>query len=52
MPGKRQKGETMQDVMTDFQFRAIIQMVINVLKGSSSMDEAIKSLQALLEDKK
>ena len=42
----------MQDVMTDFQFKAIIQLVIGILEGSSSMDEAIKSLKALLEDKK
>lgn len=42
----------MQDVMTDFQFKAIIQLVLSILKGSSSMDEAIKSLQVLLEDKK
>ena len=42
----------MQGIMTDYQFKAIIQLVISILKGSSSMDEAIKSLQALLEDKK
>jgi hypothetical protein len=33
--------------MTDFQFRAIIRMVVEILRGSSNLDEAIKKLNDL-----
>ena len=51
-PGKRQKGEQMQEVMTDFQFKALIKLVLDILNGSSTKEEAAKKLQELLDEGK
>ena len=46
--GESQKGQEMEK-MTDYQFKKIIQMVLSILKKCSSLDEAIKEIEALLE---
>ena len=39
-----------EDVMTDYQFKALLQMVISILKRSSN-EEALKILEDLVEGK-
>lgn len=50
--GKRQKGETMQELMTDYQFKALIALVLDIIKGSASKEEAAEKLQKLLDEDK
>ena len=45
-----QKGVIMNEPMTDFQFKAILKMVFEVLKSSESIEEAIAKVEALVED--
>lgn len=40
----------MNEPMTDFQFKAILKMVFEVLKSSESIEEAIAKVEALVED--
>ncbi len=39
----------MEEVMTDFQFRAIIKMVLEILKSSKDIQEAVNKVSNLLE---
>ncbi len=39
----------MKEVMTDFQFKKIVQMILEIVKGCGSIDEAVKKIEALLE---
>lgn len=41
----------MEQGMTDFQFKALIEMVITILKKSESVDEAIQELETLINEK-
>lgn len=41
----------MQEIMTDYQFKAIINMVIFLAKKCASIDELIKELEKLKEGK-
>ena len=34
-------------IMTDYQFRALLQMVLAIMKKSSSLEEAIEDIEAL-----
>ncbi len=38
----------MQENMTDYQFKKILEMVLEILKGSDNKEEAIKKIEALL----
>jgi hypothetical protein len=35
--------------MTDFQFKAVIRMVMTIIKDSESKEEILKKLEALLD---
>ena len=35
--------------MTDYQFKKLLEMVLEILKGSNDKDEAIKKIEALKE---
>ena len=37
--------------MTDFQFRSVIKMVIDIIAGCSTIEEAVAKLRALIDDK-
>ncbi len=39
----------MEENMTDFQFKKLLEMVLAILKKSKDIDEAIKEIEALLE---
>ena len=39
----------MEENMTDFQFKKILEMVLEILKGADNKEEAIKKIEALLE---
>lgn len=39
----------MQEVMTDFQFRKLVQMILEIVKGCKSVDEAVKKIEELLK---
>jgi len=36
--------------MTDFQFKNILKMVAEIMKGSETLEEAIKKIEELTED--
>lgn len=38
----------MEDNMTDYQFKKILEMVLEILKGCDNKDEAVKKIEALL----
>jgi hypothetical protein len=37
------------ECMTDFQFKAVIRMVMTIIKDSESKEEILKKLEALLD---
>lgn len=39
----------MEDAMTDYQFKKLIQMVLEILKSSKDKEEAVQKIEALLE---
>ena len=39
------------DVMTDFQFKAILRMVIGIVRNAEDKDEIIRRLQSILDGK-
>lgn len=40
----------MDEPMTDFQFKKLLQMVLEILKSSKDLPEAIKKIENLLEN--
>lgn len=42
----------MQELMTDYQFKALIALVLDIIKGSASKEEAAEKLQKLLDEDK
>ena len=38
----------MEERMTDYQFKKLLEMVLTILKKSKDLDEAIKEIEALL----
>ena len=38
----------MEEQMTDYQFKKLLEMVIEILKGSKDKEEAIEKIEALL----
>lgn len=42
----------MDEVMTDFQFKKIVQMILEIVKSCGSVEEAIKKIEALLDKDK
>lgn len=49
--GKCQKGEPMSDIMTDYQFKTLLKMFLDILKSSQNIEEASEKVENLLEDK-
>ncbi len=47
--GKEIKGETN---MTDFQLKKILSMVLEIMKSSKDLDEAVKKVEGLSKDEK
>lgn len=41
----------MEEVMTDFQFIAILKMMIDILDGSKDIDEAKDKIQDIIDEK-
>lgn len=42
----------MDEPMTDFQFKAILKMVLEILKSSKSIEEAVTKVEALMDEGK
>lgn len=40
----------MNEPMTDFQFKTILKMVLDILKSSEDIDEAIEKVEKLLKE--
>jgi hypothetical protein len=40
------------EVMTDFQFRAIVKMILDIVKRAKTVEEIQKSLEAIISDGK
>lgn len=40
----------MDEIMTDFQFKTILKMVLDILKSSKDTDEAIEKVEKLLKE--
>lgn len=41
----------MQEIMTDYQFKALITLVIDIIKGSTDKSDAIEKLEKLVNAK-
>ncbi len=41
----------MNDIMTDYQFKTLLKMVLDILKSSQNIEEASEKVENLLEDK-
>lgn len=39
----------MEEQMTDFQFKKLLQMVLEIIKNCDTKDEAVKKIESLLE---
>ena len=42
----------MDEPMTDFQFKALLKMVLEILKSSKSIEDAIAKVEALVDEAK
>ncbi len=42
----------MNEPMTDYQFKTILKMVLDILKSSRDIDEAITKVEKLLDEEK
>lgn len=42
----------MDEPMTDFQFKALLKMVLEILKSSKNIEEAIAKVEALVDESK
>lgn len=40
----------MEDAMTDFQFKTIIKIILDVMKSSKNLEEAIQKVEEYLRD--
>lgn len=40
----------MENEMTDYQFRVVLKMILEILKGSRDLQEAQETLEKLLKD--
>ena len=49
--GNCQKGQVMTEAMTDYQFKALLKMVLEILRSSKDITEAIKKITELLDEK-
>ena len=50
--GKARKENRMSEPMTDFQLKGFLKMVLEILKGSESIEEARAKVEALLDEGK
>jgi hypothetical protein len=50
--GKRQEGGKMQGNMTDYQFKALITLVLSLLESSADKEEAANKLKKLIDEPK
>ena len=41
----------MENVMTDYQFKTILKMILDILKSSKSIEEATEKVERFLRDK-
>lgn len=49
--GKCQEGKTMnEEVMTDFQFKSLLKMVLTILEDCNTVDEAKEKIETLLNE--
>jgi hypothetical protein len=48
VPGQDEKGGKMEEQMTDYQFKKLLEMVLEILKGSKDKEEAVEKIEALL----
>lgn len=48
--GQAEKGDTMEELMTDFQFKKIIEMVYSIIDKCQSIEEVKAELQKLMDD--
>jgi hypothetical protein len=39
----------MEEIMTDYQFKKLLQMVLEIMKSSENLEEATCKIEALLE---
>ena len=46
---QEQKGETMEEGMTNEQFRIVLKMIIQILKDDGVKEETIKKIEDLLK---
>lgn len=42
----------MEDIMTDYQFKTLLKMVLDIMKRSESLDDAMSAVEELIDDKK
>ena len=48
--GSCRKGQVMTEAMTDYQFKALLKMVLEILRSSKDITEAIKKITELLDE--
>ncbi len=42
----------MEEPMTDYQFKTLLKMILDILKNSNDIQEAVEKIQKLLDEKK
>jgi hypothetical protein len=45
-------AEGAEQIMTDYQFRAIVKMILDIVKRAQTVEEIQKSLEAIISDEK
>ena len=47
--GKSQKGEKMEEEMTNVEFMTVLKLIIQILKDDGVKEETVKKIEALLK---
>lgn len=49
LAGKSQKGEKMEEEMTNVEFMTVLKLIIQILKDDGVKEETVKKIEALLK---
>ena len=49
--GSCRKGQVMTEAMTEYQFKALLKMVLEILRSSKDITDAINKITELLDEK-
>lgn len=49
MEGKRQRGEKMNEEMTNIEFMTVLKLIVQILRDDGVKEETVKKIEALIQ---